>query len=635
MQFPDVFPAVSRFVPLAILIAIAAHGTPASAQTTTTLSSAETLEATSLTAPASTGWTTIASEGQSFKVAGTQTVRYGAGSTWLTRTVTDSGKCDRTFFGGDPAHGVVKHCEVSGATMAQAEASVIPPATPICTPPIAAANTAGVAASVGNGTPQSCTEAALRAAIASHTTVTFNCGALPATIAISRTIDVPSDRNIVIDGANKITLDGGGRTRILSVVRENFRTNPNTLTLQRITLANGRAVGTRYVAPSTSNPSCAYGYGHADGGGAVYVRDTKLQVIGATFRNNAAATPGPDVGGGAIFAAGALDVTVVGSTFVGNTGSNAGAVGLLQTNGRFYNNVFANNVANGTGGNYAGGKATGCPGVGHANQGGAGGNGGAIEIDGSNDTDLMVCGSRFIDNRSNELAGALGRVSNGLARRTTIDRSLFQGNRAMRGGALFVMNSKPLDILASTFTGNVAKGGGAAQFSSDRLNIVNSSFVGNEATAGLGGALFHGGSDATSVIRNVTFSGNKSSGGAGFFSAAIGGAINFPIYNTVFANNLTNDAWSPMQCWFSPSSGASNTQWPRNRVLGGALDTACTAGVVFANPLLGLLLNNGGPTPTVMPASTSPLRGAGRNCPATDQRGAARNTALCTIGAVE
>jgi len=37
----------------------------------------------------------------------------------------------------------------------------------------------------------------------------------------------------------------------------------------------------------------------------------------------------------------------------------------------------------------------------------------------------------------------------------------------------------------------------------------------------------------------------------------------------------------------------------------------------------------------LMPASTSPLRRAGRNCPATDQRGVARNVAQCTIGAVE
>jgi predicted outer membrane repeat protein len=505
----------------------------------------------------------------------------------------------------------------------------------VCTPPIAAVNTSTVAASVGSGTPQTCTEAALRNAIAYNSVVTFNCGALPVTIPIAHTIEIPTHRNTVIDGGNKVTLDGGNTTRIFSMVQLNYRTNTLGLTLQHLTLANGRAVGTKYVAPNPSNPACAYGY--ADGqGGAILVRDAMLNVIDVTFRNNAAATPGPDVGGGAIYAMGSLGVTIVGSTFIGNSGSNAGAIGLLQTGGRIVNSVFSGNIANGTGRNTAGGAATGCPGVGHANQGGAGGNGGAIAIDGADDADQTVCGSQFNANRANELAGALFRTANGTPRHTRFDRTLFQGNRAGQGGALFVMNSNPLEIVASTFANNIAKGGaGAAQLQQSRIDVVNSSFASNEAALGLGGALFLGATNSASTIRNATFSGNRSSGGPGYFSAAIAGTLNFPVYNTVFANNTTADAWSPMQCWFSPATGAYNTQWPRNRVVGGAADNLCVYGAVFADPLLGALTGNGGPTPTLMPASTSPLRHAGRNCPATDQRGVARNTAQCTIGAVE
>jgi len=61
----------------------------------------------------STGWTQIASEGQSFGFSGTQTVRYGSGSAWLTMSVTNGGTCSNAFFGGDPLVGVVKHCDVS------------------------------------------------------------------------------------------------------------------------------------------------------------------------------------------------------------------------------------------------------------------------------------------------------------------------------------------------------------------------------------------------------------------------------------------------------------------------------------------------------------------------------------------
>lgn len=511
----------------------------------------------------------------------------------------------------------------------------VPPATAVCTPPVTAAVTTNVAPAVGDGTPQSCTEAALRAAIASHSTVTFNCGPTPVTIPISRTIDLPADRNLVIDGRHKVVLDGRGAVRIFNLVRPNYRSSLYGLTLQRIELANGRAPAGGYVAPNPANPSCAYGYAQGSGA-AIYVRDARLHVIDSTFRNNVAATPGPDVGGGAIYAAASLDVTVVGSTFTGNSGSNGGAIGLLQSNGRFFNSVFHGNVANGTGQNYAYGAATGCPGVGHANQGGAGGNHGAIGVDGADDTDLMVCGSKFVENRSNELAGALGRTANGVARKTTIDRSLFQANRASKGGAVYLQNSKPLDILASTFTANVAQGGGAGQLVSSRLNIVNTTFHANDATNGLGGALMLGASDATSVIRNVTFSGNRSSGGAGKFSAALSGALNFPVYNTVFAGNTTGDAYNPMQCWFSPGTGASNLQWPRQRAVGGIADTACIANIAFADPQLGVLSSAyGGATPTLQPSATSPLRGAGRNCPTTDQRGRARNIAQCTVGAVE
>ena len=69
--------------------------------------------------------------------------------------------------------------------------------------------------------------------------------------------------------------------------------------------------------------------------------------------------------------------------------------------------------------------------------------------------------------------------------------------------------------------------------------------------------------------------------------------------------------------------------------VGGLNDNVCVTGIRFADPQLGALGTNGGPTPTLAPASTSPLRKAGRNCPATDQRGVARNPAQCTIGAVE
>ena len=57
--------------------------------------------------------TSLATEGGTFSVGGTQTVRYGAGSRWVQKLVTGSGDCTNGFFGSDPAPGTVKFCELS------------------------------------------------------------------------------------------------------------------------------------------------------------------------------------------------------------------------------------------------------------------------------------------------------------------------------------------------------------------------------------------------------------------------------------------------------------------------------------------------------------------------------------------
>ena len=55
------------------------------------------------------------------------------------------------------------------------------------------------------------------------------------------------------------------------------------------------------------------------------------------------------------------------------------------------------------------------------------------------------------------------------------------------------------------------------------------------------------------------------------------------------------------------------------------------------DPVLGALADNGGPTLThgLLPGSPAINAGDDADCPATDQRGAARPTAACDIGAYE
>lgn len=306
------------------------------------------------------------------------------------------------------------------------------PPEPVCVPPAAPVDTSTPDQIVGTGSAASCTEENLQVAVSAGGTVRFDCGG-PATIDITRAIELPLDRDVILDGQGQITLDGGrdqGRsTRLLVFDSPDYRATTTTVTLQHLTLQNAAAPASDYVPPDPENPECAHGY--RDGqGGAVYVRDGVLHVFDCVFRDNRAATPGPDTGGGGIYAVGSLEVLVVDSVFEGNEGANGGAVGLLQSDGVFVNTRMSGNAATGTGANFGG--ATGCPEFNHAEQGGAGGNGGALAVDGSSVERLSLCGVVLEGNA----AGALGtvfRTPNTHRETTTIDRCTFADNQAVGG----------------------------------------------------------------------------------------------------------------------------------------------------------------------------------------------------------
>jgi uncharacterized protein (DUF1800 family) len=76
-------------------------------------------------------WTKIAVEGQTFMLSGTQTVRYGSGTSWVLKTLADSGTCSNEFFGNDPLYGTAKQCEVSGTPTV----GTTPTPTPLPAPP--------------------------------------------------------------------------------------------------------------------------------------------------------------------------------------------------------------------------------------------------------------------------------------------------------------------------------------------------------------------------------------------------------------------------------------------------------------------------------------------------------------------
>lgn len=68
--------------------------------------------------PVTGTWQLLVAEGATFTISGTKTVRYGAGTAYVQRSMTGAGTCDNEFFGRDPATGVPKHCDVWTGTTA-------------------------------------------------------------------------------------------------------------------------------------------------------------------------------------------------------------------------------------------------------------------------------------------------------------------------------------------------------------------------------------------------------------------------------------------------------------------------------------------------------------------------------------
>lgn len=291
---------------------------------------------------------------------------------------------------------------------------------------------------VGTGTAASCTFAKLSTAVAAGGIITFDCGDAPVTIPVSATLTPPvsnayaNDPSVstVIDGGNKITLDGGGAVRILSFVHTgSWRKNNDTLTLQHIAFANGKATGTEVIPACTQTPNTDCSTGYDDGqGGALMMQDGLLRVIDCTFTNNQAALLGPDTGGGAIYLYGTANLAyIVSSTFLDNKASNAGAIGMLWAGASIYNSLFDGNSAVGEGANNNDASKCACINNGQ-NQVGSGGNGGAIYKDGGDGVNLTICGTQIRNNSANEFGAAVFLTADGSGAELIIDDCLLKNN---------------------------------------------------------------------------------------------------------------------------------------------------------------------------------------------------------------
>jgi predicted outer membrane repeat protein len=493
---------------------------------------------------------------------------------------------------------------------------------------------------VGSGTPASCTEQALQAAIALGGIITFNCGSQAVTIPINSQEAFRNDMETVLDGGNKITIQGNGATRLFIAESGTapwyggtppfYQSTHTSITFQNITLSNGRSSGTALPPlPPGAPPTCSQGTEIDGGGGVIYIRDMVLHVINSTFIDNHAAPLGPDVAGGGVYALGSVDVTLQGSLFKNNDGANGGAIGMLESNFKAVNCVFRANQALGHDGNHNI-KSSGCPLHDNQYQVGDGGNAGAVYLDGQDTTGPHFCGNLFTKNQggTNAQGGAIFGAGDPGIQNLTITQSEFDENSNNNGGAVYAYQND-LVITRSTFNNNTAAYGGAIQGDSIQLTALNNTFSGNSASVNIGAlALF----TSSGTLINNTFANNT----APHFPVLFPGSSNAPPPVLTITNNLfvSNSASVGHLACFTGFPGTGNFVWPPSSFTP-APEGACASDEVTANPLLGALAYNGGFTQTMPIPATSPAAQSGTtSCPALDQRGQARTTP-CASGSYE
>jgi len=468
-----------------------------------------------------------------------------------------------------------------------------------------------------------CTFDALKNAVASGGTITFNCGTQPVTIAVTSTLMVGSVTTI--DGSNLITLDGGGTTRLI--------TNNSTLTVKNLRFSRGYSSGINAAA---------------NGGAIQSVYQSTLTVVHCQFDNNIAdpsvtSTNAYDYGGGAIFTQGGV-LTVSDSTFTSNLVRNGsgGAIHGLRSDLIISNTTFSNNRS-----------ASSADGV-----------GGAMYADGAlpnNHGQIMITGSSFISNTTRNQGGAVHIYMYQNNDATTIDRTVFANNSVTDGlglGGGLKFGNGQLTITNSLFVGNSVRGGNSTNDGSGGaiavtepavVTVANSTLTGNKAYGSSynanGGAFYIANNVQPFTFINSTIANNY----AGWVGGGITGGPGI-LKNTLVANNTADNGpnhWGILQqCSTKLTNGGNNLQWPpKNPNTNFYNETVCADNLIVQDPQLAPLADNGGWLPTLAVPASSPAVGAGSSttCQSApinnvDQRGFTRlgaGNTTCAVGACE
>ena len=197
------------------------------------------------------------------------------------------------------------------------------------------------------------------------------------------------------------------------------------------------------------------------------------------------------------------------------------------------------------------------------------------------------------------------------------------------GGGIYGFFNSNLNIVRSTISGNVGGDVAGGLRTLGNLTVTNSTIHNNFSANWHGGAAFI--TDGTATFTNSTITGNTSPDGTagGLMVATFGAPVSVTVTNSIVADNGTYN------CQVE-GGGAAVLTSGGNNVFTDASCSPIASDQVVADPGVGPLADNGGPTQTqaLLPGSPAIDVADAGACPATDQRGVARDGS-CDVGAFE
>jgi hypothetical protein len=208
----------------------------------------------------------------------------------------------------------------------------------------------------------------------------------------------------------------------------------------------------------------------------------------------------------------------------------------------------------------------------------------------------------------------------------TLDRAVVSSSGAEFGGGVFSFGT--MTITHSTISGNaaVSGGGGIASyeiFGPAALSLVNSTVSGNESDVGAGVVLGTGNEQVQ--FNNSTIASNTAAtSGGGIFLRRDAAAmpVTIGLDSMIVANNTPDDLDRNDD---APSGTGFDLAFSLVEAPSADAVSSQASSIIGADPVLAALANNGGPTPTHLPADGSPAVDKGRaNGLTSDQRGLSR-----------